>query len=474
MRLSARKSITFQLTLLFASASSVVLLLLGFLIGASVEQHFEDQDMDVLTGKQELAQRALENVHSKAGLDALPQLLEASLVGHQGLAVVVVAPDGQTLFATSGAEFPQALLDRQVGVGSSRPIIWRTMKNQPLRGISTLAHTGIKGASPAIVAVAIDISHHEHFMRSFRWTLWSFVILAALVTGFLGWVVARRGLAPLQAIKHKAADITAHRLDSRLPVDSVPLELLGLVETLNEMLTRLESSFRQLSDFSSDIAHELRTPLSNLLTQTQVTLSKDRNPDAYRDVLVSNVEEFERLSRMISDMLFLAKAENQLIIPHREHLSLLDEVNALFEFYDILAEEKSIVMTSSGSGHISGDRLMLRRAISNLLSNALRYTPPGGRIEVHVDCTEDLWVKLSVENTGTAIPAEHLPRLFDRFYRVDSSRQRSGDGVGLGLAITRSIMRAHGGDACVRSNQSSTVFELFVPCRSTETPPQPT
>jgi two-component system heavy metal sensor histidine kinase CusS len=463
MRLSGHTSITLRLTLLFASASSIVLLSLGFLIGASVEQHFEAQDMEVLSGKLELAQHALEKVHSTTELDALPQLFDDSLVGHQGLEVVVVAPDGKILFSTNGAEFPQTLLERRVNADSTRPLSWRTSSNQPLRGISALAPTAIKGVPPAIVAVATDISHHEHFMSSFRVTLWSFVILAAFVTGFLGWIAARRGLAPLQAIKRKAADITAHRLDSRLPVDSVPVELLELVETLNEMLTRLEYSFKQLSDFSSDIAHELRTPVSNLLTQTQVTLSKVRNSDEYRDVLASNIEEFERLSRMISDMLFLAKSENHLIVPHREQLSLLDEVNGLFEFYEILSEDKSIEMTCSGGGCVSGDRLMLRRAISNLLSNALRHTPAEGRIAVHIESTGDSRVKLSVENTGTAIPAEHLPRLFDRFYRVDGSRQRFGEGAGLGLAITRSIMRAHGGDAFVRSDQTSTVFELTVP-----------
>lgn len=465
MRLSTRTSITFRLTLLFASASSIVLLLLGFLIGASVEQHFEDQDMDVMTGKLKLTQHALERIHSQIDLDALAQQLDVLLVGHQGLALVVVAPDGQTVFATSGAEFPQALLDSHGTGDGSRPKIWRTRNKQPFRGISVLANTGISGAPPAIVAVATDISHHEHFMISFRVTLWSFVILAALVTGILGWIAARRGLAPLQAIKRKAADITAHRLDSRLPVDSVPVELLDLVETLNEMLTRLENSFKQLSDFSSDLAHELRTPVSNVLTQTQVTLSKDRNSDQYRDVLVSNVEEFERLSRMISDMLFLAKSDNHLIIPHREQLNLLDEVDGLFAFYDALAEEKSIVMARSGSGVVSGDRLMLRRALSNLLSNALRHTPSGGHITVHLDNTSDSVVMLSVANTGKSIPAEHLPRLFDRFYRVDCSRQRFSEGVGLGLAITRSIMRAHGGEACVRSDHESTVFELSIPAR---------
>jgi two-component system heavy metal sensor histidine kinase CusS len=464
VRLSGRKSITFLLTLLFASASSIVLLLLGFLIGASVDRHFEDQDLEALSGKLKLTQRALEKVRSKAELDSLPQLLDDSLVGHQGLDLVVLAPDGRVLFSTGGADFPPALLNHPANAQQTRPIVWMTSNDQPRRGISAPALTAIKGSPPALVAVATDISHHQHFMSSFRVTLWSFVILASFVTGVLGWIAARRGLAPLQAIKRKAADITAHRLDSRLPVDSVPVELLDLVETLNEMLTRLENSFRKLSDFSSDIAHELRTPVSNLLTQTQVTLSKDRNPDEYRDVLASNVEEFERLSRMISDMLFLAKSDNHLIIPHREQLNLLDEVNGLFEFYEILADDKSILMTRSGSARVSGDRLMLRRAISNLLSNALRHTPAGGRIDVHLDDTGDSLVKLSVENTGDPIAAEHLPRLFDRFYRVDCSRQRFSEGVGLGLAITRSIMRAHGGDAFVRSDRTSTVFELIVPC----------
>ncbi len=463
MRLNGRKSMTFRLTMLFTLSSTVVLLLLGYLIAGSLERHFEEQDMEVLTGKLKLAQHALEKVRSTADLDVLPQQLDDSLVGHHGLELVVVAPEGQILFATSGAQFPQSLLDSRVRVDSARPTVWTTKDNHPLRGISALARTGIKDAQPAIVAVATDISHHEHFMNSFRMTLWSFVVLAALLTGFLGWLAVRRGLAPLQAIRREAAGITAHRLDSRLSTDAVPVELAGLVEALNEMLARLEGSFRRLSDFSSDIAHELRTPVTNLLTQTQVTLAKARTSNEYCDVLASNGEEFERLARMIADMLFLAKSDNDLVIPNKEPLNLIDEVKGLFEFYEALAEEKSIVLTCSGSGFVSGDRLMLRRAISNLLSNALRHTPAGGRIVVRVDDTGDSVVKLSVENAGETIPLEHLPRLFDRFYRVDSSRQRLSEGSGLGLSITRSILRAHGGDAFIRSEGGMTVFELKIP-----------
>ncbi|GHU27183.1 two-component sensor histidine kinase [Betaproteobacteria bacterium] len=466
MKLRGRKSITFRLTLLFASASTAILLLLGYLIGGSVDRHFEILDMEVLADKLSLIQRTVEKVASPADLDALPRQLDETLIGQVGLAVAVVAPDGKILYATQGAGFPQVLLDRQKqkgAGGAEHSIVWESMEQQPLRGISALVTTGMAGAPPAIVAVATDISMHGHFNRAFRETLWSFVVLATLATGILGAVAARRGLAPLQEIKRKAADITAHRLHTRIPVDSVPVELIDLVETLNKMLTRLETSFSQLSDFSSDIAHELRTPVSNLLIQTQVTLSRVRSPEEYRDVLASNIEEFEHLSRMISDMLFLAKSDNQLLVPHPEQLNLIDEVKGVLEFYGALAEEKSIALRCSGTGVVSGDRLMLRRAISNLISNALCYTPAGACVSVHVDDSTESLVKLSVSNPGKAIPAEHLPRLFDRFYRADASRQRFTEGVGLGLAITRAIMRAHGGDASVRSDPMSTVFELTIP-----------
>ena len=458
MRLNGRISITLRLTVLFASASTVVLLVLGYLIGGAVEQHFVEQDMEVLTGKLELTRHALEKVRSDQDLIAIPQQLDDSLIGHPGLAVVVVAPDGQKLFATSGAEFPHTLLERGVQANSLLPVVWKTARNMPFRGIATFARTGIKDAPPAIVAVATDISHHEHFMRSFRVTLWSFVVLAALLTGFLGWIAVRRGLMPLQAMRQKAESITAQRLDARLAVDSVPAELGDLAETLNAMLTRLEDSFRRLSDFSSDLAHEFRTPISNLMTQTQVTLSRPRTPDDYREVLASNVEEFERLSRMIADMLFIAKADEGQIIPSRERLELAPLVGGLVDFHRLVAEEKCVTMTCQGAGSISGDPLMIRRAISNLLSNAIRHTPSGGCVSVTITAQEAGPVRVTVSNSGETIPAWHLPRLFDRFYRADPSRTGEGGHSGLGLAIVRSIVEAHGGDVSVVSDARGTSF----------------
>ena len=463
MKAMGGKSITFRLTLLFATVSTAVLLLLGLLIGASVDKHFVEQDMEVLTGKLELIQQALGKVHSRQDLDALPQQLDAALVGHHGLALVIVLSDGKILFATSGADFPQTLLDKPIQSGKGMLVAWKTRDHQPLRGIARSEKTGIDGEPPVVVAVATDISHHEHFMTSFKVTLWSFVGLAALMTGFLGWIAARRGLAPLQSIKQGAAGVTANRLHYRLPVDSIPAELAEVAATLNEMLARLEESFQRLSDFSSDLAHELRTPVSNLLTQTQVSLSKPRTAEEYRDILSSNAEEFERMARMISDMLFLAKADNGLIVPVQEEVDLVAETRELFDFYDALAEEKSLSLSLVGEGGVRGDHLMLRRAISNLLSNAIRHTPPRGWIEVRIERTAETDVRLTVSNSGTPIPAEHLPRLFDRFYRVDASRQRSSEGAGLGLAITKSIFLAHGGTISVRTGEEENCFDVWLP-----------
>lgn len=463
MQLIGQKSITFRLTLLFAAASTTVLLLLGLLIGDLVEDHFEEQDMDLLTGKLELIQFALQKVSTAEDLAVLPRQLERSLVGHHGLTVEVLGPGGQMLYFTPGATFPPAFLKTTTAQAPAHPTVWNTTEGHRIRGIAATVYTGIEHTSPAVVAIATNMALHEHFMASFRIALWSVVALAALATGLLGWGAARRGLAPLHAIRQGAAGVTAHRLDYRLASDAVPVELAELADTLNAMLARLEDSFRRLSDFSSDLAHELRTPVSNLLTQTQVTLSKDRTAEEYRDILASNAEEFERLSRTISDMLFLAKSDNDLIVPSREATQLEDEVNSLFEFYEAFAEEKGISLACSGQAVVSGDRLMLRRAINNLLSNAIRHTPQGGHVEVRIGDVEEDQVYVSVENTGETIPPAHLPRLFDRFYRADASRQRFSEGSGLGLAITRSILRAHGGRAEVFSQDGTTRFDLIIP-----------
>ena len=263
-------------------------------------------------------------------------------------------------------------------------------------------------------------------------------------------------------MREQAQVVTAQQLSHRLPVESAPVELAELAQSLNEMLARLEEAFRRLSDFSSDIAHELRTPVSNLMTETQVALSRPRGADDYRGILESNAEEFEHMARMISDMLLLAKAENGLVVPNRETLNLAAEVLALFDYYDAVAEEKGLHLTLEGDGEVSADRLMLRRALGNLLSNAVRHSAANATLRVNISASPDA-VTIRMENTGDTIPQEYWERVFDRFFRVDPSRQQSTEGAGLGLAITKSIIVAHGGMISVASIGAVTTFTIRLP-----------
>lgn len=465
-----RQSLTLRLTLLFAGAATAVLLLLGWLVGNAVEQHFSDMDSTLLADQVEQARQ-----HLHQGL--LPQQLGPVLAHHGGLQVEIRQPDGKMLYRSPLAAFPPALPlqhhPAETHPDTTRshhtplqPVRWSDQAGQPWRGMKVLLAAPAQ-PSGIHLSLAIPIRHHEIFMQSFRQTLWGVVILAVLASGLLGWLAARHGLAPLQAIRREAEAISANRLQTRLPLENVPPELTGLVESLNAMLSRLENAFQRLSDFATDLAHELRTPVSNLLTQTQVTLAQARSEADYRDILASNAEEFERLSRMIADMLLLAKAEQGQMPLQAGTIDLAAEVQSLLEYYGILAEERQIHLTTQGNGRTHGNRLMLRRAISNLLSNALRHTPHGGRIQVNIKpATDPARLYLTVHNTGNAIAPEHLPKLFDRFYRVDTARTaheagtETGEGSGLGLAITRAILHAHGGTVTVTSTDGETVFCL--------------
>ena len=462
-----RKSITFRLALYFGLASTAVLLAIGYLVGMFVEKHFLELDRAELHGKVELVRHALEKLRSPADVAALPERMRDAFTGHQSLSVSISAPGGQTLFASASAAFPRALIEDAPTAGpvGQRELVSWERGGQVYHGFAARVATGAPEFPQVVVAVALNFAAHHAFMAAFYEILWLAIAAGILSTGLLGWVAARRGVAPIRGMTVVAQSITASRLHDRLPTAALPLELVDLAVAFNGMLSRLEDSFRRLSEFSSDLAHELRTPIGSLMTQTQVALSRTRSADEYREVLYSNSEEYERLARMIADMLFLAKSDNGLIVPRYETVDLAIEVQKLFEFYDALAEDHGVSLALTGRGTVDGERLMIRRAISNLLSNAIDHTVRGGCINVYIGRVETGGVRLSVENPGEEIAAEHLPRIFDRFYRIDPSRQRSTDGAGLGLAIAKSIAAAHAGTIHAFSSGGLTRFEILFPAR---------
>ena len=276
---------------------------------------------------------------------------------------------------------------------------------------------------------------------------------------FLGWFATWRGLRPVQKMAQVAEGISAQHLSERLEVEHTPTELKSLAIAFNDMLDRLESALERLSDFSSDLAHEIRTPINNLMTQTQVCLARKRDTSTYQEVLFSNLEELERLARMVSDMLFLAKAEHGLKLQNLQNIDLVKEVTALFDFYDALAAEKNMTLQQTGSGNVKGDPAMLRRALSNLLSNAVKYGNKNSTIRIKLQQNLDNTI-FSIENEGPEISPEQLSRLFDRFYRTDASRQRTEEGTGLGLAITKSILDMLGATIQAESLNGRIIFTI--------------
>lgn len=456
-------SLTARISLLFAVAASLVLLTTGYFLTQVVDAHFKEGDRHELNGKLELIQNLFKRAPSQKDLDLLPQQLDDALVGHHGLAVVVTDATGEIWFATSGADFPQTLLNEcqaQPAMCTTGTLQQWIQSGTSYRGMAVSMTTG--NGKSYTVAVALNIQHHIAFMDKFRSVLALAIALAALSTAGLGWMATRWGLSPLRQVTHMVAGISAKRLANRLPATGLPTELKPLATAFNAMLARLDDSFRRLSEFSSDIAHELRTPISNLMTQTQVALSSARSKDEYKEVLYSSLEEYERMAQMVGDMLYLAQTDNPLLKPGLEKVDLSHEIQDLFDYFEAWAEERAVSLTRTGSATVSGDRLMLRRALSNLISNAIRHTPQGHSVLVSLATHMDK-ATVSVENPGTEIPAEHLPRLFDRFYRVDPSRQRNGDGAGLGLAIVKSIVEAHGGSVTVTSTDQTTRFQLTLP-----------
>lgn len=457
-----RLSLTRRLTLFFTLVSAAMAIGLSWVGLRAVERHFDDLDRNTLQDKRHLIEDILASANSP---DDTRWRLGEALNHHHGLHVRVGHTQGEALFASAGFHPPAAPASQAKDPGQPALLHWN-LGSTELHGIRFAATPRFSPDSPLDVAIAIDTGHHRQFLAELHLHLLAYAVAATLISGLLGWLAAHQGLAPLRAMKKRAAIVSGQQLQQRMPVGAVPIEMADLANELNHMLDRLEQDFQRLSAFSSDLAHELRTPISNLLTQTQVTLASPRDVATYRDVLASNAEELQRLARMVSDMLFLAKTERGMELPSMERFPMAPEVQALLDFYEAVAEEKQVALRLQGEGMVEGDRLMFRRAVSNLLSNALRHAPIGGAVTVHIG-VEDEGTTLTVDNTGPAIEARDLPRLFDRFYRADPARSHpDSDGAGLGLSITKAIIEAHGGSVTVSSTQERTRFRLTFPSHS--------
>nr|WP_262415144.1 heavy metal sensor histidine kinase [Pseudomonas fluorescens] len=315
---------------------------------------------------------------------------------------------------------------------------------------------------PLRFMIGIDTETFHQTQHQLLIALVSLAVIGVLLASALGYWVARIGLKPLIKLSHEAQRLAPPLRAGRLRLSPLPPELEQFVESFNSTLERVEQAYSRLESFNADVAHELRSPLTNLIGQTQVALTRGRSAEHYFEVLQSNLEELERLRSIINDMLFLASADQGSKATKLTSTSLADEVATTLEYLDFILEDAQVQVRVSGDARVQIEIAHLRRALINLLSNAVQHTAPGQVIEVKI-AAEEHQVSIGVANPGLPIASEHLPRLFERFYRVDASRSNSGNNHGLGLAIVKAIALMHGGDVFVRSDRGMNTFGIHLP-----------
>jgi len=458
-------SLATRLTLFFSIAAAIVFPIFGWVIIGEMEDHFEEGDTAELKIIADAVYGALAGVRSPSDLAPVERRFDDLLIGHHSASLYIARDDGRVVY--SSAAHPDL---SSVGHGNASTNLGDSIRLLSQAGLTYRVLVRRMGGDAAAlpdvhtIVVATPIDYHLTFLASFRRTLWLMVASGIFVVSAMGWLAVRQGHAPLREIVNRMRRVAAGEGDQTIPPESVPRELGDLAVSFNEMLRRVDEAFKRLTNFNADIAHELRTPITNLMTQTQVSLSRARTVEEYREILYSNMEEYERMAQMVGDMLFLAQQDDGDGKRKSANVDLAAEVRSLFDYYEGWAEERGVSLALEGGARVMGDRLLLQRALGNLLSNAIRHAPAGARVDVKLGQVNG-GVTISVENPGTPIPGDDLPKVFDRFFRVDPSRQRRGEGAGLGLAIVKSIVDVHDGAIDAESDQKSTRFRITLPGR---------
>ena len=453
------RSIAWRLALAFAAVCALVLSVIGVFLYRSLASEIALRDDQALLGRLEQVRALLQDSDSLDALQARPRLYQ-NMLGNQDSLLLVEAADGSPVIRINPRQqnLPTlAAIPAQQRPQRSDVQTWQATDGAAVALLAGAA-VGPRGEALTVIAGKV-LSEREQMLASYRLRLYLAVGLGAALAFALGLLLLRRGLLPLRQLSESVRGIDLRSLDKRLETRGIPAEFHEPVQALNAMLARLEESFQRLSQFSADLAHEIRTPLHNLLGSNGLALNQPRSTAEYQEVLASNMEEFERLTRMAENLMFLARAEQAERALQLRQLELARVGEELCDYFEALADDREIRLENALCGQLLADQQLLQRALGNLLANAVRHADPGSPISLRrVDTPGLCW--LQVHNQGPPIAPQHLGKLFDRFYRVDPSRAEPGDSGGLGLAIVRSIMLLHGGQVRVSSDEGGTVFEL--------------
>jgi two-component system, OmpR family, heavy metal sensor histidine kinase CusS len=455
--LNKQRSIALQLILLFTIAAGLLLACGLGIFYSIVVRHAVAEDNSVLADKM----FALSTDLRENGPENLAEELTARPAGqHTPYWIRILDAQGRAI-----AETPQMdrLLPIQIFPTGQEPAdAVRTRKDyrSARRLFSLVAFNEHSASNAYTLQLAQDRSSDEQVERNFALLFVAVLFGGVMASALIAIVVTRRGLRPLREMTESLHRIGPDQLKERIGSTGWPRELQPLAIAFDQMLKRLDDSFTRLSQFSADLAHELRTPIANMLGEAQVALTRDRTAADYRETVESTVAECERLSRIVDNLLFVARADAASEPIARKQFDARAEVEKIAEFYQTVADDRHVSIRCSGNGQIYADPDLFDRAVGNLLDNALRFTPENGSIQIALRERETDF-EVAISDNGCGIAAQHLPRVFDRFYRAESSR--SSDGAGLGLALVKSIVDLHGGSALIESElgRGTTVKLVF-------------
>lgn len=447
------RSLIGRLTLLFSILVTFALASMGAYAYYSLDTQLRSRDVEIIEAKLTQVSHLVRDAGSLEQTEKFEHSLFDLVRGYDGLVLRLRTPHGKLVYRT--ADGLRSDFDLAVAVpGIHDDGMWITGKR------IVEASNGVPFAT---VSVAKSGNDRQQVVARLCNSIVVGILVGAVFTALLGALITRRELKPAQALIQQVHRINVERLSYRVDAPSAPTEVHEIGVAFNAMLERLESGYERLYRFSADLAHDLRTPLNNLIGHTEVALSRERAVADYVTLLEDNLAEYQRLSRMIDSMLFLARADAATVELDRMPIELGTELSKLASYFAVLGEDKGVKIEVSASGSVSADLTMFRRAVSNLLSNAVRHAGNGSIVSLNCDRNEDA-VAVHVSNQGFPIPGEDRDRIFDRFYRGDQARSHSDQSTGLGLAIVRSIMELHAGTASVATLPGNvTRFSLWFP-----------
>lgn len=450
-----KNSITRRLVALFTLTTLIVIVLISIVLNHLFKEQLVQYQRHQLGLAMHDRAYQIERIDTEERWEKVDRKMEVLTPRDGGMRFWVLSEDPHFRYGTDLA----AVADHWQTSHEMKPV-YVPGRNSPYNVQSQ--HFEANGSRPPVtLVVGIDTRPYAEARRVFLISLVVLSVTAAAAMYALGHFVARLGLQPLQQLSDQAEQLNVSNLAQRLTITPLPQELVGVTSTFNGALDRLQRAYLQLEAFNADVAHELRTPLANLIGLTQVALSKPRSAADLTEMMQSNLEELERLRSIVNDMLFLARADQGESTASLQDVCVADEVGKSVEFLEFALEEadKTVSVEGDLSAHAPLDARLFRRAMVNLLDNAIRYSSAQAPLLVKIRREQQQMV-VEVSNPGDTIDAADLPRLFDRFYRADPSRHggEQQKGHGLGLAIVKAIASMHRGQVFARSADGVTTI----------------